>query len=209
MDSQNININDFHEHMYSNISLLKIHNTQNQSNILSQYQSQESYKTLYDPIHKYITFPEKMWEIIDTPEFQRLRRLKQLSTTSFIYLGANHTRFEHCIGTGFLSRDLVKKGFKSLNTENTNNHKNSIKSNSSYDKSLQQSPKISTGKYRPLSSKPKPFSLIDFDDKKIIAKGTNIPMQRKRYTEKELLTIIKIYKNLRVQNIFMKIINTK
>ena len=76
------------------------------------------------------------------------------------------------------------------NTENTNNHKNSIKSNSSYDKSLQQSPKISTGKYRPLSSKPKPFSLIDFDDKKIIAKGTNIPMQRKRYTEKELLTII-------------------
>ena len=117
MDSQNTN--DFQEHMYSNISLLKIQNFQNQNNILPQLSPiQESYKTLYDPIHKYITFPEKMWEIIDTPEFQRLRRLKQLSTTSFIYLGANHTRFEHCIGTGFLSRDLVKKGFKSLNTEN-------------------------------------------------------------------------------------------
>ena len=75
-------------------------------------------------------------------------------------------------------------------TEISNNHKNSIKSNTSYDKSLQQSPKIRTGKYRPLSSKPKPFSLLDFDDKRIITKGTNIPSQFKRFSDQELMKII-------------------
>ena len=116
MNIQNSPFLDFQDHLYSNISLL---NLQNKNHINSEYQKEkEKTKTLYDPIHKYITFPEKIWRIIDTPQFQRLRRLKQLSTVSFIYLGGNHTRFEHCIGTGYLSRDLVKKGFKSLNTEN-------------------------------------------------------------------------------------------
>ena len=116
MNIQNSPLIDFQDHLYSNISLL---NLQNKNHINSEYQKEkEKTNTLYDPIYKYITFPEKIWKIIDTPQFQRLRRLKQLSTTSFIYLGGNHTRFEHCIGTGYLSRDLVIKGFKSLNTEN-------------------------------------------------------------------------------------------
>ena len=116
MSIQNSPFLDFQDHLYSNISLF---NLQNQTHQNSLFHNQKlKTKTLYDPIYKYITFPEKIWKIIDTPQFQRLRRLKQLSTTSFIYLGGNHTRFEHCIGTGYLSRDLVKKGFKSLNTEN-------------------------------------------------------------------------------------------
>lgn len=69
------------------------------------------YKTIYDPIHGNMTFPKIMWDIIDTPQFQRLRNLKQLSTSHFIYMGNNHTRFEHCLGTGFLSRDLVTRCF--------------------------------------------------------------------------------------------------
>ena len=76
------------------------------------------------------------------------------------------------------------------NNSNNNALNNKNKVNSSYDHSLQQSPKIGTAKFRPLSSKPRPFSLLDFDDKKNLAKGTNIPSQRKRYPEKELKQII-------------------
>ena len=74
-------------------------------------QSQKTFKTIYDPIHGHITFSKLMWDIIDTPQFQRLRNLKQLSTSYFIYPGNNHTRFEHCLGTGFLSKDLIDRCF--------------------------------------------------------------------------------------------------
>ena len=69
------------------------------------------YKTIFDPIHGNMTFPKIMWDIIDTPQFQRLRNLKQLSTSHFVYMGNNHTRFEHCLGTGFLSHDLIVRCF--------------------------------------------------------------------------------------------------
>ena len=74
-------------------------------------ESQKTSKTIYDPIHGHITFSKLMWDIIDTPQFQRLRNLKQLSTSYFIYPGNNHTRFEHCLGTGFLSKDLIDRCF--------------------------------------------------------------------------------------------------
>ena len=69
------------------------------------------YKTIFDPIHGHITFSKIMWDIIDTPQFQRLRNLKQLAASHFIYMGNNHTRFEHCLGTGFLSKDLIHRCF--------------------------------------------------------------------------------------------------
>ncbi len=59
-----------------------------------------------------------MWNIIDTPQFQSLRNLKQLSIIHFIYMGNNHTRFEHCLGTGFLSRDLIYRCFDIVNKNN-------------------------------------------------------------------------------------------
>lgn len=97
---------------YSNISIGKhIINPIIQPNQLSS-------KTVHDPVHGYMTFSHLMWSIIDTPQFQRLRNLKQLSTVSFIYPGGNHTRFEHCLGTGYLANDLAVKCFKSINTEN-------------------------------------------------------------------------------------------
>ena len=43
------------------------------------------YKTIFDPIHGNMTFQKIMWDIIDTPQFQRLRNLKQLSTSHFVY----------------------------------------------------------------------------------------------------------------------------
>ena len=77
------------------------------------------------------------------------------------------------------------------NNNNINTvQKNTSRCNSSYDRSLQQSPKIRTGKYRPLSSRPKPFSLIDFDDKRIISKGSHFEQQYIRYPEEELTKYI-------------------
>ena len=72
------------------------------------------------------------------------------------------------------------------NINNNNIQKNSSRCISSYDRSLQQSPKIHTGKFRPKSSRPKPFSLIDIDDKNVLSKGNNIPAQYKRLSEEEL-----------------------
>ena len=37
-------------------------------------------------------------EIVMTPEYQRLRDIKQLGSSSLVYSGAVHTRYEHCIG---------------------------------------------------------------------------------------------------------------
>lgn len=71
-----------------------------------------------------------------------------------------------------------------------NNQKTSNRCNNSYDRTLQQSPKIGTGKYRPLSSRPKPFSLLDIDDKKNISKGPNIPAQYNRINKEQISKLI-------------------
>ena len=55
-------------------------------------------KQIYDPVHKFITLTPLMIKIIDTYEFQRLRDLKQLGATYFVFPSATHTRFEHSLG---------------------------------------------------------------------------------------------------------------
>lgn len=67
---------------------------------------------LRDPIHGLIVFrkgdklDELAWRLINTPEFQRLRRIKQLGVSEFIYPGATHTRFAHSIGVFHVARQL-------------------------------------------------------------------------------------------------------
>ncbi|MGC9444458.1 MAG: HD domain-containing protein [Candidatus Methanospirareceae archaeon] len=56
-------------------------------------------KVIRDPIHGYIEFDELARAIIDTVELQRLRRIHQLGFAYLVYPGANHTRFEHSLGT--------------------------------------------------------------------------------------------------------------
>ncbi|PXW54640.1 metal dependent phosphohydrolase [Chelatococcus asaccharovorans] len=70
-------------------------------------------KRIRDPIHGLITFDlddpvdGTAWELINTPEFQRLRRVKQLGVSEFTYPGATHTRFAHSIGVFHLARQLM------------------------------------------------------------------------------------------------------
>lgn len=66
------------------------------------------YEFLKDPIYGYITLYEHEKEIVDTPSFQRLRRIKQLPSAHFIYPGATHTRFSHSLGVMHLSGLFVK-----------------------------------------------------------------------------------------------------
>lgn len=56
-------------------------------------------KVIRDSIHGDVFLSETELELIDTPEFQRLRRIKQLGMTHLVYPSANHTRFEHSIGS--------------------------------------------------------------------------------------------------------------
>ncbi|MCY4652285.1 MAG: HD domain-containing protein [Dehalococcoidia bacterium] len=56
-----------------------------------------------DPIHGFIEVYPHERQIIDTPEFQRLRRIHQLGLTSYVYHGAEHTRFGHALGVMHLA----------------------------------------------------------------------------------------------------------
>lgn len=51
-----------------------------------------------DPIHGHVELHPLLIRIIDTPQFQRLRYIKQLGGTYFVFPGACHNRFEHSIG---------------------------------------------------------------------------------------------------------------
>lgn len=66
-------------------------------------------KTIQDTVHGMIKLEDWQVSIIDTPQFQRLRRIKQLGFANLVYPGANHTRFEHSLGTMHLAKILAKK----------------------------------------------------------------------------------------------------
>jgi HD superfamily phosphohydrolase len=56
-------------------------------------------KIINDPVYGFISIPgDLIFDIIEHPFFQRLRNIKQLGLTSFVYPGATHTRFQHGIG---------------------------------------------------------------------------------------------------------------
>eukprot|EP00066_Takifugu_rubripes_P030702 XP_011619968.1 PREDICTED: deoxynucleoside triphosphate triphosphohydrolase SAMHD1-like [Takifugu rubripes] len=64
-------------------------------------------KVFNDPIHGHIELHPLLIKIIDTPQFQRLRNIKQLGGTYFVFPGASHNRFEHSIGVCHLAGQLV------------------------------------------------------------------------------------------------------
>lgn len=65
-------------------------------------------KVFRDPVHNYIHVKHQViLDLIDTKEFQRLRRVHQLGTTSFTFHGAEHTRFAHSLGVYEITRRIV------------------------------------------------------------------------------------------------------
>ncbi len=70
------------------------------------------HKTIRDAIHGDIMITRLETAIIDTKEFQRLRKIRQLGPTHLIYPSANHTRFEHSLGTLYMSQYLFEIALK-------------------------------------------------------------------------------------------------
>jgi HD superfamily phosphohydrolase len=65
-------------------------------------------KIINDPVFGFINIrSELVFDLIEHPYFQRLRRIKQLGLSSMVYPGANHTRFEHALGALHLMRSAI------------------------------------------------------------------------------------------------------
>ncbi len=65
-------------------------------------------KIINDPIYGFVTIPsELIYDLINHPYFQRLRRIKQLGLTNLVFPGALHTRFHHAIGAMHLMQEAV------------------------------------------------------------------------------------------------------
>ena len=66
-------------------------------------------KILNDPIYGFITIPNALiYDLIEHPYFQRLRRISQMGLSYLVYPGAHHTRFHHAIGSMHLMQKAVQ-----------------------------------------------------------------------------------------------------
>lgn len=61
-----------------------------------------------DSLYGYIEIDDDELDIVDTPQMQRLRRIKQLGFSEFVYPGATHTRFEHSLGVMHVAGNLAE-----------------------------------------------------------------------------------------------------
>lgn len=64
-------------------------------------------KTIRDAVHGDIEVDHELLSILDTPAMQRLRGIKQLGMSHLVYPSAVHTRFEHSLGTLWITRRLL------------------------------------------------------------------------------------------------------
>lgn len=65
-----------------------------------------------DPLHNLIEFgttdfEQTLWRVVESPPFQRLRRIKQLGFSEIVYPGATHSRFSHSLGVYHIAKRLV------------------------------------------------------------------------------------------------------
>jgi uncharacterized protein len=79
-------------------------------------------KIINDPLYGFINFPSSwIYDLIDHPWFQRLRRIRQLGLTFYVYPAANHTRFQHALGAAHLMNSALevisRKGYQVTDSE--------------------------------------------------------------------------------------------
>jgi hypothetical protein len=95
---------------------LRVHSAPNQTTLPSPLDNDPdsfipfvaSKRSIQDRIYSQIHLEPALVAIVDTPQFQRLRNLKQLGGTVYVYPSASHTRFEHCIGVAHLAGKAVE-----------------------------------------------------------------------------------------------------
>ncbi|NLC34780.1 MAG: HD domain-containing protein, partial [Erysipelothrix sp.] len=78
------------------------------------------HRVFRDPIHGYINiYDQVIWDAINSKEFQRLRRIKQLGASHQVYQTAEHSRFSHSLGVYEITRRLFNevKGLNNLVTQ--------------------------------------------------------------------------------------------
>ena len=67
-------------------------------------------KVMRDPVHGYINVEYRViWNLINAPEFQRLRRIQQLGGTNLVYHAAEHSRFSHSVGVYEVVRLMIER----------------------------------------------------------------------------------------------------
>ncbi len=64
-------------------------------------------KVIRDAVHKDIHLSAAELRLLDTPPMQRLRGIRQLGAAFYVYPAAQHSRFEHCVGTCWMARKIV------------------------------------------------------------------------------------------------------
>lgn len=70
-------------------------------------------KIINDPVHGFITiYNDLIFDLMEHPFFQRLRRIKQLGMSHLVYPGANHTRFHHALGAMHLMQKAISELLK-------------------------------------------------------------------------------------------------
>jgi HD superfamily phosphohydrolase len=66
-------------------------------------------KIFNDPIYGFISIPNALiYDLIQHPYFQRLRRISQMGLSYLVYPGANHTRFHHALGCMHIMQKAVE-----------------------------------------------------------------------------------------------------
>ncbi|MFD2671556.1 HD domain-containing protein [Marinicrinis sediminis] len=82
----------------------------------------EEEKVFKDPVHRYVHVQDEViWDLINTREMQRLRRIRQLGTSFYTFHGAEHSRFSHSLGVYEITRKIIsqfeRNGFSDWPTE--------------------------------------------------------------------------------------------
>lgn len=63
-------------------------------------------KVIHDPVHGSMRLSGLVLQLVDSPEVQRLRGIRQLGMANLVFPGANHSRFEHALGVSHLVEQL-------------------------------------------------------------------------------------------------------